>query len=47
MTIGDAQHLQHLPSGAGSQHTHAGQIGLVGPIGPNSNYIPRKIYPYR
>lgn len=32
MTIGDAQHLQHLPGGAGSQHTQAGQIGRMGPI---------------
>lgn len=33
MTIGDAQHLQQLPSGAGSQHTQAGQIGLLELIG--------------
>ncbi|CAH2036437.1 unnamed protein product [Thlaspi arvense] len=29
----DAQHLQQLPSGAGSQHTQAGQIGRLGPVG--------------
>jgi len=47
VTIGDAQHLQQLPSGAGSQHTQAGQIGLLELIGADVKYIPRKIDPYR